>query len=93
MSEAEVELESPPCKLEIVGALGKLRNGKAFGASNILSAMLKAEKDNKLFVQMTQDLMKSVWEERAVPKECVDAVIVPIPKKGNLHSCDNCDKR
>ena len=29
-----VELESPPCKPEIVGALGKLRNGKASGASN-----------------------------------------------------------
>ena len=43
--------------------------------------MLKAGKDNKLFVQMIQDLMKSVWEERAVPKEWVDAVIVPIPKR------------
>ena len=73
-----VELESPPCKLEIVGALGKLRNGKASGASNILSEMLKAGKDNKLLVQMIQDLD---WEERAVPKEWVDAVIVQFLKR------------
>ena len=84
MREAEVELESPPCKLEIAGTLGKLRDGKASGAYNILPEMLKAGKDNKLFVQMIQDLMKSVWEERAVPKEWVDAVIVLTPKKGNL---------
>ena len=84
-----VELESPLCKLEIVGALGRLRNGITSGASNILPDMLKAGKEKKLFVQMIQDLMKSVWEERAVPKEWVDAVIVPILKKGNLHSCDN----
>ena len=84
-----VELGIPLCKLEIVGALGKLRNGITSGASNILPDMLKAGKDNKLFVQMIQDLMKSVWEERAVPKEWVDAVIVQFPKKGNLRSCDN----
>ena len=30
--------------------------------------------------------MKSVWEERAVPKEWVDAVIVAIPK--NLESSE-----
>ena len=27
--------------------------------------------------------------ERAVPKEWVDVIIVPILKKGNLRSCDN----
>ena len=31
----------------------------------------------------------SVWEERKVPKECMDAVIIPIPKMGNWSSCDN----
>ena len=60
------ELASLPCKLEIVGALGKLRYGKASGAS---ISCQRCWKDNKLFVLTIQDLMKSVWEERAVPKE------------------------
>ena len=34
-------------------------------------------------------MLTSVWEEREVPKKWMDAVIIPIPKKGNLSSCDN----
>ena len=38
---------------------------------------------------MFSDLFKSVWEEGSVPKEWVDAVLVAIPKKGDLSVCDN----
>ena len=30
-----------------------------------------------------------MWQERTVPQEWKDALIVPIPKKGDLSSCDN----
>ena len=33
--------------------------------------------------------MGAVWEEHSVPQEWVDAILVPIPKKGNLQCCDN----
>ena len=36
---------------------------------------------------MVADLVHRIWEERRVPKEWVDAIL--IPKKGNLKSCDN----
>ena len=35
------------------------------------------------------DLINDVWAKGAVPKDWVDADIVPIPKKGDLTSCDN----
>ena len=35
------------------------------------------------------DLMKIVWREGVVFGDWRDAVIVPVPKKGNLRSCDN----
>ena len=35
------------------------------------------------------DLLSAVWEERCIPHEWVDAILIPIPKKGNLHCCDN----
>ena len=34
-------------------------------------------------------LFNRVWQERTVPQEWIDALIVPIPKKGDLSSCDN----
>ena len=38
---------------------------------------------------MIADLVHRIWEERRVPKEWVDSILIPIPKKGNLRSCDN----
>ena len=39
--------------------------------------------------EMIVDRVKAVWEERQVPQEWIDAILIRIPKKGNLHSCDN----
>ena len=38
---------------------------------------------------MITDLVHRIWEERRVPKEWFDSILIPIPKKGNLRSCDN----
>ena len=51
--------------------------------------MLKVGAKSEDFVCMLTDLLSAVWEERHVPQEWVDAILIPIPKKGNLHCCDN----
>ena len=78
-----------PTPAEVGKALGKLRNGKAADTSNILPEMLKVGAKSEDFVCMLTDLLSAVWEERRVPQEWVDAILIPIPKKGNLHCCDN----
>ena len=35
------------------------------------------------------DLVHDVWSQQKVPKDWVDAVLIPLPKKGNLTNCDN----
>ena len=35
------------------------------------------------------ELLQQVWEEGSVPSDWKDALIVPIPKKGDLSLCDN----
>ena len=35
------------------------------------------------------DLFQTVWSEQQVPEEWRDALLVPIPKKGDLTQCDN----
>ena len=82
-------LAAVPSGREIGKALGQLKNGKAAGKSNILPEMLKAGRRDEDFLTMLKDLVSTVWEERRVPQDWVDAILVPIPKKGNLHSCDN----
>ena len=41
------------------------------------------------FTGMIADLVHRIWEERRVPKEWVNFILIPIPKKGNLRNCDN----
>ena len=74
---------------EVAKALRKLRNGKVAGTSNILPEMLKVGAENDDFVCILTDLLSAVWEERHVPYERVNGILIPIPKKGNLHRCDN----
>ena len=78
-----------PTPGEVRQALAKLKNGKAAGSSEILPEMLKAGKQCEDFVEMISDLVSAVWEERCVPQEWTDAILIPIPKKGNLQCYDN----
>ena len=86
--EVNGSLADKPTAREVKSALGKLKNGKAAGYSNILPEMLKAGARSEDFVSMLTELMCAVWEDRCVPQEWEDAILIPIPKKGNLHCCD-----
>ena len=64
-------------------------NGKASENSSILPEMLKVACSDDDFLNLLLDLVHTVWKEWRVPQEWTDAVIVPIPKKGDLTKCDN----
>ena len=56
----------------------KLKNGKATGYSDILPEMVKAGARSEDFMCM----MSAVWEDKCVPQEWADAILVPIsPRK------------
>ena len=41
------------------------------------------------FLEMLLNLVHTVWRDSTVPKDWVDAVLVPLPKKGDLSNCNN----
>ncbi len=51
--------------------------------------MVKAGRGDQHFVDLLLDVVVTACHKRAVPKEWTDDIIVLIPKKGNLQSCDN----
>ena len=83
------ELADKPTMEELVAAIAKLQGGKAGGSSRILPEMVKAGCCKEEFLDIVLDLVHTVWEEQGVPRDWSDAILIPIPKRGDLSSCDN----
>ena len=81
------ELADPPTAEEVVEAMGKLKEGKAGGKNGILPEMVRG--CGEMMMDYTLDMFRTVWMEERVPQEWRDALLVPIPKKGDLTQCDN----
>ena len=72
---------------KILRALGKLTLGRAGGMNGLLPDDLKCCEGALLDYILI--LFQTVWEERCVPLEWRDALLVPLPKKEDLPCCDN----
>ena len=81
------ELDNPPSESEMLAAMRMMKAGKAGGESGILPEMIIC--GGKELHTRLLELLRLVWAESAVVSDWRDAVIVPIPKKGNLKLCDN----
>ena len=81
------ELANRPTAEEVVEAMGKLKEGKAGGKNGILPEMVRG--CGEAMMDYTLDMFRTVWMEQRVPQEWRDALLVPIPKKGDLTQCDN----
>ena len=66
---------------------GRLAVGKAGGMSGLLPDVLKC--CGGPLLEYILKLFQTVWEERCVPSEWRDALLVPVPKKGDFSCCDN----
>ena len=67
--------------------MSRLRARKAGGLSGILPELVLC--GGPVLLDRLLALMQIVWREGCVFKDWRDALIVPVPKKGDLQSCDN----
>ena len=86
--EPMLHLDDPPTPMEeLKTALSRLKVTKAGGLSGILPEMILC--GGPALHSRLLTLMEAVWRKGEVFKDWKDAVILPVPKKGNLQSCDN----
>jgi len=81
------DLAGIPTLDEIRNALSLVAGNKAGGINGILPQMVKVCSDELLMYLL--DMFTSVWDSENVPQEWRNASLVPVPKKGDLSSCDN----
>ena len=82
-----MDLNEPPTSVELEKALKVMKLGKAGGQSSILPDMVLH--GGPVLHSCILAVMSWSWEEGVVVRDWRDAVVVPIPKKGDLHFCDN----
>jgi len=76
------------CK-EVLEAVKRLRNGNTAGSNGIFPEMLKVACKVESFRSHFLHLFHSSWRDWRVPQQWSDAILVPVPKKGDLSQCDN----
>ena len=75
-------------KAEIRRAIKSLKNGKAPGEANIITAELLKE-DLEFTTDRVKELIDTIWSLEKVPLKWKRGLIIKIPKKGNLRKCKN----
>jgi transcription elongation factor Elf1 len=80
-------LANTPTRDEVKHAVLRLSNGKTAGKDEITAEMLKH--GGQPLVDRLHELVLAIWEDETVPQEWRDAVIIPLPKKGDRQICDN----
>ena len=94
-TEAEVERPdndqdvsaAPPEKEEIMAAIRSLTTRKSPGQDSLNAELFKAEPE--FAAQVLQPLFAAIWEEKQLPDDWTEGVIVKIPKKGTLRECND----
>ena len=81
------DLDDPPTDEELEAALSRMKKGKAGGKSEILPEMVLF--GGGVLWERLRQLMEVMWEEGEVISDWKNAVVVPVPKKGDLKCCDN----
>ena len=85
--EARRDLDNPPTSDEFQRVLRKLQPRKVGGDSGVIPEMLVFS--GPVLHTVLLDLFQRVWKEGQVFAAWRDALVVPVPKKGDLTMCDN----
>ena len=80
-------LDLEPAFEELTSAIRRMKRGTAGGQSGILPELISS--GGEPLHRRIHALLLKIWSASDVPSDWRDAQIVPIPKKGDLRSCDN----
>ena len=64
-----------------------MKSGKVPGIDSITADLLRVDTDTT--VKVLHELFNKIWEEESVPEDWLRGLIIKLPKKGDLTSCEN----
>ena len=85
--EVRTDLDDPPGEEEFESTLGKVKMRKAGGTSRNVPEMLVL--GGPVLHRVLLGLFRKVRKESCVFDDWRNALVIPVPKRGNLNICDN----
>uniref|UniRef100_A0A8D9EQY8 Craniofacial development protein 2 n=1 Tax=Cacopsylla melanoneura TaxID=428564 RepID=A0A8D9EQY8_9HEMI len=79
--------DETPSEEEVTRAVSEMKNNKSPGIDNITADIIKAGEG--ISVDMLTHLLSLVWNQKRVPDNWKEAVVVPIHKKASKYNCNN----
>ena len=87
-SEEDLDISTePPTVKEVYQAIKKMKSGKTPGEDEITAEMLKGR--GKEICNVLCQIFSNIWENEEAPEEWKSGLIVKLPKRGDLTTCDN----
>ena len=83
----ETAEEPAPTEIEVLLAIGKLKNRKAAGYDEMFAEYLKRGGD--ILTRKVYELIVKIWNSEEIPEDWRKSIIVPLFKKGDRSMCDN----
>ena len=83
---SEVEVEELTTE-DVKKAIRDLKNNKAAGADGIHLELIKYGGNKQL--NRMYEIVKQIWEEKRIPEEWKETIIVPVHKRGDRDRCEN----
>ena len=83
----EEDKTSKPTQKEIQDIVKELKNNKSAGPDGLEAELLKHAGDE--LIKRLHQLILEIWEKQEMPNEWYQAIICPIPKKGNKQIMGN----
>ena len=80
------DLANVPTMDDVQGALCHIAGNKASGSNGILPEMVKVCSSDLL--ECLVKVFVSVWDSRNILQDWKDALLIPVPKKGDFSLCD-----
>eukprot|EP00662_Eupelagonemidae_sp_cell21_P017359 gene17359-biopygen53959 len=80
-------LDAAPTNDEVARSIRALKRKRAAGADGIVAELLQA--GGPRLHDRLANFVRMVWQHGEVPKEWRDAVVITLPKTGDLRLCDN----
>ena len=84
----QLELDEVPSKEELKTAMQRLKLGRAGSKNGIMPDLVAFAIGGEELQERLLQVISDVWGQQVV-SDWRDAEVVPIPKKGDLHDCDN----